>query len=592
MIEGNKGIKELRISAAWLRGGKDESDYYYPNSKERITKPQGEKKAPLMYARQSNGYLQYIFCLLIPKRVAIVSESLGKDFQLNLQANRRLASSYWKVFSPSEYIKDNNKSYNFVLCDGDDTYTIIRPYSSSRVVKISDIGDIDRDCLFQRVKEGISSEECHRIELSLYRYFSKCETGTDFICVDDKKAYARYKNLPTTILYKWISNKETGEKSGYFLRSLGESQKEIYEENGLYDGMQLIPEHDYCKVGQVLVTDGGGFGGYVYRTHHDMNEEFNRFIGELRNNFKGCKFVESVTGNSSTDRLVRNDSFDDKWFFSHLRAMKQQIAIFDERLFAKLYGLEEVDFTRANAASGNLDEMKKEYIEQFGANFAGIINNCDSIDELNKVISSNPSLKRKLYKSEAKAKNRAVSVNYQKGVFVYTFVKNPINRNKYGMYGLFLEQNRTDILDAIGDVYHAKTGKLLDLSWENDTLNITPCDGSDYLNNGFDYISIHQGLLDKLYEAFGIKDDELAKVELTKKLYLFFKRGDQSVISTLRGKDSQVFMPGLSVHSGRSKPNKNDMPQLVPFIQYAAIEHATLDCKYSLVELLDNARYE
>ena len=51
-------------------------------------------------------------------------------------------------------------------------------------------------------------------------------------------------------------------------------------------------------------------------------------------------------------------------------------------------------------------------------------------------------------------------------------------------------------------------------------------------------------------------------------------------------------MPGIMVHSGRSKPNKKDMPQLMPFIQYAAIEHATLDCKYSLVELLDSARYE
>ena len=34
------------------------------------------------------------------------------------------------------------------------------------------------------------------------------------------------------------------------------------------------------------------------------------------------------------------------------------------------------------------------------------------------------------------------------------------------------------------------------------------------------------------------------------------------------------------------------MPQRLPFIQYAAIEHAVLDCKYSLIQLLDSARYE
>ena len=34
------------------------------------------------------------------------------------------------------------------------------------------------------------------------------------------------------------------------------------------------------------------------------------------------------------------------------------------------------------------------------------------------------------------------------------------------------------------------------------------------------------------------------------------------------------------------------MPQKLPFVQYAALDHAVMDCKYSLVELLDYARYE
>lgn len=48
----------------------------------------------------------------------------------------------------------------------------------------------------------------------------------------------------------------------------------------------------------------------------------------------------------------------------------------------------------------------------------------------------------------------------------------------------------------------------------------------------------------------------------------------------------------MCVHSGRSKPSAEDMPQHLPFIQYATIEQAVLDCKYSLVELLDFARYQ
>ncbi len=596
MIEGNKGIKEIRISAAWLRGAKDEEEYFNEVPKpEEDKKAQTKKKAPLLYIRQHDKHLQYIFCLMIPKQVAVVSESFSNGIKLDDKIRKRLAGFYWKAFTPAEYIKENNKSYIFVLCDGEDCYKLIRPYSSSRIVTISSIKDINRDNLLKCIQDGISQDECHRIENCLYQYFSNCEKEKDFICVDDKKAYARYVNQPQVAKYKWIK------ESGNFIRTQGDIQENVIAKDGLFDGMALIPEHDYCKVGNVIITDGGGFGEYVYRTHHDMNEEFNRFMGELRNNYKGCQFVESVTGNSSTDRLVRNDSLDDTWFYSHLRAMKQQVAIFDERLFAKLYGLEEVDFTRAHAASGTLNDMKQEYIEQFGANFAKEINKCESIDELNKLVSSNPALKKKLYESEADAKSRNVSAYYQKGIYVYTFVRNPQKKNTYGMYGLQLSSTRTDVLDAIEDVYHAKTVKLVDLSWENGSLKITPepdTERPEYPAKSFDYISIHQGLLDKLYEAFGIKDNETAKIELTRQMYLFLKRGDQSVMDVPKysgdetSKETQLFMPGIMVHSGRSKPNKKDMPQLMPFIQYAAIEHATLDCKYSLVELFDSARYE
>jgi len=594
MIEGNKGIKEIRISAAWLRGAKDEEEYFN-EVPEDDTVAQTKKKAPLLYIRQHDGHLQYIFCLLIPKQVAVVSESFSNDFKFDDKTRKKLAGFYWKAFTPSEYIEENNKSYNFVLCDGDDCYKLIRPYSSSRIVTIKSIEDIDRNKLLKCIQDGITLDECHRIENCLHLHFSNYEKEKDFICVDDKKAYARFVNQPKVTKYKWIK------ESGNFIRSQGDTQGNVIAKDGLFDGMALIPEHDYCKVGNVIITDGGGFGKYVYRTHHDMNEEFSRFMGDLRNKFKGCQFVESVTGNSSTDRLVRNDSLDDTWFYSHLRAMKLQVAIFDERLFAKIYGLEEVDFTRAHAASGTLNDMKQEYIEQFGANFAKEINKCESIDELNKLVFSNPALKKKLYESEADAKSRNVSAYYQKGIYVYTFVRNPQKKNTYGMYGLQLAQTRTDVLDAIEDVYHAKTVKLVDLSWENGSLKITPepdTEHPEYPAKRFDYISIHQGLLDKLYEAFGIKDNEVAKVELTRQLYLFLKRGDQNVMDVPKypgddtSKETQLFMPCIMVHSGRSKPNKKDMPQLMPFIQYAAIEHATLDCKYSLVELLDSARYE
>ena len=124
----------------------------------------------------------------------------------------------------------------------------------------------------------------------------------------------------------------------------------------------------------------------------------------------------------------------------------------------------------------------------------------------------------------------------------------------------------------------------------------------------FDLFSIHQGILDKLYEVFGIKDKPYEKELLTKEFFNTFsssvadveeKEGYENKEEMIEEKDNlsteknkHYFLPGMSIHSGRSKPGSSDMPQQIPFIQYASIENAVLDCKYSLVELLDFARYE
>ena len=74
-----------------------------------------------------------------------------------------------------------------------------------------------------------------------------------------------------------------------------------------------------------------------------------------------------------------------------------------------------------------------------------------------------------------------------------------------------------------------------------------------------------------------------------KTLYILFHNKNEDIIEI---NNKQYFLPGISVHSGRSRPSEYDMPQQVPFIQYASLEHAVLDCKYTLTELLDSAYYE
>ena len=109
----------------------------------------------------------------------------------------------------------------------------------------------------------------------------------------------------------------------------------------------------------------------------------------------------------------------------------------------------------------------------------------------------------------------------------------------------------------------------------------------------FDRLSIHQGLLDKIYDKFGIRDNVEKKEEFTKLFYEKFCSG--SVIGPIASDNNVIehyYLPGLSIHSGRSKPNSHDMPQHIPFVVFSLLEHAVLDCKYELVQLLDSIAYE
>ena len=108
----------------------------------------------------------------------------------------------------------------------------------------------------------------------------------------------------------------------------------------------------------------------------------------------------------------------------------------------------------------------------------------------------------------------------------------------------------------------------------------------------FDYITIHQGILDKIYNVFGIKENYMEKHKVTNALHRFFSKPPKSNEVKIKSKKANAFLPNFIIHSGRSKPNEKDMPQHQPFVQFAAVDHAVKDCKYTLVELLATAHYE
>lgn len=596
MNEAGKGIKEMRISSTWIRS-LDEGEAYnpikYADDGEALTPENrwesvGEKQfAPALYARISNGHLQYIFCVLRPKEIAIISTQFAKDGDENVLDTRIFnedvfQKNSWAAFTPKQYYEERNKSYGFVIFDDingvsnekEYQYEALRNISSTRFWKLSNIlKDIDPqnmsnvyDEFFKRIK-SMSNDDINYIQTSLYRKLSDFNEG-EIIYIDDKTASA---------------NDE--------LRI-----KESEKENNPYK------TSDYVKVDDGI--EGKGERLYIYRSHHDTEDRYKEFVKSVNvGDYQGNIFVEGITGNNSTDRLVRNEKLDDVWFYKHLHAMKENVAIFDERLFSKIIGLEEAQLKddgtfRIDDSNRDMyrDRYYKEILHKDWKEYKKF-SDLHSSEQDKKLEDSFKDEKGTISSIEAADIKGVLPIVFkQKGIYLFTLIQepNPDKRKSFNLYGLKIEN----------ELMNCKCIKLSTLSWDGAELHFSGDIINDSANSykKFERISIHQGLLDKLYEVFKIKDKPEEKKKLTTKFHETFSSildvEEQVNESTKAEKDTKIeietkdFLPGLCIHSGRSKPSKTDMPQQLPFIQYAAIENAVLDCKYSLVELLDFARYE
>lgn len=567
MLDSNKGIKELRISAAWLRSITNDLEI--------------RDRVPVLNARLDKGCLQYIFCVNKLREVAIFYKK-----KLELPLTFKQFESY------NEFFKEKNKSFDCIIVDNNDIEAFpsneidkIYMQFSQKIILLSELPKNIQDIILQKDKPELFDckdknnqtdpqyLENYRftVQCELYKYLSKYSEG-DVIGIEDDKTLGLYKN-------------EEGKIAA------------------------LLEQH---------VNLGKNIGEkYLYRTHHDTQEEFTKFVDS---DYK-VDFVEGISGGNSTDRLVRNNSINELWFYRHLYAMKQRVAIIDERLFTRIFGLGEQDLINSSNEieedQDAFEEKKKEVAEQYPRYQKGITSTLDCrdlcryledigvkteiIENVKQALTSKKI--RKNFCEEYILNNYKGIVFQQKGVYIFTLIQ---DKNKFNLYGLDINPGS---LDEYRKSHKCRCIRWGDFSWDGKQLTFNPSSlileiyGNTKQNgytsitqftSPFNFLSIHQGLLDKMYNVFEINNlpkytDEEKQVNLAKKavtngLYEWFMPTSDKL--------NYCFMPQRCIHSGRSKPGTDDMPQKIPFIQYSAIEHAVMDCKYSLIELLTSAKYE
>ena len=575
MTTANKGIKEMRISAAWLRGETNESLYYeYPRNNDGTPMPvdanynpqvDSSKKAPLVAVELSaENHLRYIVCVRKNKTVAIVSEVKRGDGSVVASFDSETLKKFkdleaqdtdrWTIINDND-LKNSKTSYSFILCpDSEEAFNTLRPYTSNRLCRWEVSKYSSRALKIEADKDDTTLKPL----MYVYRLFTGISGISENIYIDDERAENAQQN---NCVYKKIKFK--------------------YNVETIFRKGNLI---------------------YQYRTHHSTESNYiayYRYYQETCKKFKkdffGC--IEGITGDNSSDRLVRREALDEKWYYTHLYALKKKVAIIDERIFKMVHNIDDRHFVEDGedtilikdlVSQMDFDELKDIISDKILTDIDQTkkMDNADSIEEVIRIVGDR--LPCKYFKSilgdylvDKKVVGHSHMTPYYHGkaVDIFTIVKDAhgemalvgctntkFNKKKKSFSNTFEKLAVFKRVDNGGFILESVSAK-----------------NKKYFADQYDYISIHQGILDKVYENLSIKDNDVAKCRLTECLFLNMMQ-DKSMYDN--------YLPRFIIHSGRAKPTRYDMPQEQPFVQYAAIENAVKDCKSMLVELLDFAKYE
>ena len=484
----NKGIKEIRISATWLRGENEDS-------------LESGEKAPSVSVRrchnkESGTYtLEYIVCL--KKHIKYLYVTNGDSSPIS-------NSKDVMCISESEF-NNLDISYDIAIAQNEEVYNNIRQYSSNKIVIFTE----------------------------------NMLNGGNLI---DEEVWKSYYNIPqdgkpSEIIYIDDEKNDRSEQIAENARDL------ITYSDKIFDTDKTILE---------------------YRSHNSSDREFVAFWKKrTEKGFQNLLAIDEISGANLSKRLVRKCPLDLIWYYKHRNALKSKVAIVDERFFQHIFSIKEEDINKCINAFRLIESLpdKLEYdndLLTFGD--IKLFNDTNNNEEKTSIVRKYTSLKPKLY---------SPAIYHEKGVDA--FLIEPITKYKCIILGLSQYSSDKPIEET-----NFFADSLCVISYKKgEPGNKFSFEGSI---EKYDYISIHQGIIDKLFDAFDIST-EPEKRELIKKIYQIF---------TGRRSENEVW-ERFTVHSGRGKITKDKLPMAIPFLPLSSIKHAIYDCKYSLVDLLDNA---
>ncbi len=543
MKDSNKGIKELRISSAWMRGESNEELF-------RCIKKDNSKRhlAPIVTVELTQDYhLRYIFAIRKDHTVGYL-QGIGNTTQFDALASEDPIK--WHKFESIEEIIKERNSYRYILVPPE-LYDTIRPYVSNRLLGWSEDQSLD----------GLSSSDMeNRILSRIYQLKTKLNaTNGPDIYIWDQKAH-----------------------------------EEATRRGGTWPKIKIFGASD----------NNDNFALYAYRTHHATFSEYQTYWNKKNSGvgYSSIISIDAITGDNSSDRLVRREPLDEQWYYGHLFALQQKVAIIDERIFRNTHQVDENLFTTTNSQLDAIREGLEHNTLSLDDAIDMLIENkidYDDIKNLNskELISYIAEASHTFSAQTATTNNHLTAFNAGRLVDIFTIVDD-------GQDGFILVGCTSSKQSTNDSLFSYTFDCVATINFDPSSQQIVMEFKDSSFKQQYNYISIHQGLLDKIYSRFGIKthneENDKAKCEVTKTIFKELMVKENKIllkeIVDKKNKDNTPktyeYLPNFIIHSGRSKPSEEDMPQQQPFVQFSAIEHATKDCKYSLIQVLDYAKYE
>lgn len=289
--EGHKGVKEMQIAAGWLRG-------IAPGDLLE------SRNLPILTANASGkGYLTYSFYLKKPQKVLLIISKNQERFFLTKREIELLRHAYWDIVR-EENFTNKQPGYRFILIQNqikdEKIINAIQNHFGSRIIKNWPF-DLDE------LKKGLKKKNLVDLEDTIYiEWLDEAdapEKSRRFSLLTPPAGYSEYSKLEINI---WDDIKPTKTKKP----------------------KQNDPLIRFSTYKNELK------GSIWFGKHLNSIDEFKSLYEEkVIDKQEEILFIEGITGNNSTSRLVREEIHDRMWSRKIQESALTKVLIIDERIW-------------------------------------------------------------------------------------------------------------------------------------------------------------------------------------------------------------------------------------------------------------------